>query len=669
MQWPRNRKIFFLSAPPTFSGARLCPLEQVPIGALKLVSFLKRRGNEVVYLDMHSGEPSPWKLKPAGRGGGEKRLLYVMGRPPDRLESGLDGLDLSPDEIWISCTFSFDLDLALEYAEVLRRRFPGARMRLGGDAVRNIPASEIPGGIEVFTGRIPEADAGVPDFSVRKKWEYGLFSLAIGCMNRCAFCSIWRDRPVKLDEEAVLRYVRDLYERDKPGLFWNWDPNVLMFRGALERFLDGYAAAGIKAGVCFGKGFQPNLLTEKLVGKMVKAGLSYSTFPIESSSSRSGMLKPYTVISTIKALESAKRAGYDPRLAQTTFILGYPGEDLGSVFRSFSLSLVMGATPAPFPVFLFPGTSDYSKYAGAAARGGIVRLHGNLWPLIEDDQADKYDRLLEFLLTRDVRDIPGRIGLLTPELRGIFFREFEKSSRFVELARVAGSDSRRELERIEKEIAMRKVPRFRRLLHVTASPRSAGTSRTKLFAGHFLARFKEAYPGTRITEVDVFREKIAFMNEEFIDFVFRRKDYAQVSAKTRRLIDLTEKFIKQIEASDVVLFSTPMWSLSIPSALKAYLELVATMMFYRRKKTFAKRQVFALLTREGSYAKPGGDPSGDPFLNVQDSTLTAICGFLGLGEPHFLYAEGLRVNAELPPELEAGIKASINLSLRRTLNL
>ncbi len=667
MRWPSNRKIVLVSTPPTFTGSRLCPLEQVPIGALKLVSFLKKRGNTVRFLDMHGDKPSPWKLKPSGLGGGGLKLLNVMGRPVRYLERLADGLDLAPDEVWISCTFTFDLDLAFEYAEIFRRRFPGARLLLGGDAVRDPGAHRVPAGLEVFSGRIPEADAAEPDFSVRKKWKYGLFSLSLGCMNRCAFCSIWRDKPARLDEAAALHYVKALYERDRPANFWNWDPNVLMFSGGLERFLDGYIDAGIKSRLCFGKGFQPNLLTGRLITKLVKAGLGSSTFPIESSSSRSGMLKPYTVISTIKALEAARSAGFDPKSAQTTFILGYPGEDLASVFRSFSLSLVLGATPAPFPVFLFPGTSDYRRYA--ARRGAEPgRLHGSLWPLIGDGSVEKYDRLLEFLLTRDIEAIPGKLDLLAPELRGVFFREFERAGRFVELARAAKGDSRRELERIEKEIAMKKVPRFRKLLSVTASPRSDAASRTKLFSRHFLARLKEFYPGARITEVDVFREKLSFINEEFIDYAFHRKSYGQVSRKTRDLIDLAEKFIGQIAASDAVLISTPMWSLSIPSPLKAYLELVATLMFYRHKRTFPKKPVFALLTREGNYARPGADASKDAFINVQDRTLSAICGFLGLGEPQFIYAENTRITEELPADLEAAIKASINISLRRVLN-
>lgn len=669
MRFPRRRKVVIVSTPPTFTGERLCPLDQVPIGVLKLVSFLKNLGNTVRYVDLHDGIARPWKLKPAGRRGDSSRLVRVMGKTAPLLERELKALDLVPDEVWLSCTFTFDLDLAFEYLEVLRARWPGARLVLGGDSVRNGGAPPPPAGAEVFTGRIPEADVLAPDFSVRKKWGYGLFSLSIGCLNRCAFCGIWRDKPAELDRDAVLEYVKNQHRLHKPRLLWNWDPNPLMFGGALERFLDGYAAAGLGAGLCFGKGFQPNLLTEGLAAKLVKAGLFSATFPIESSSSKSEMLKPYTVISTVKALETARRAGFDLRHAQTTFMLGYPGEDLGSVFRSFSLSLAMGTTPTPFPVFLFPGTADFGRYGPLARRKGLFNLHGSLWPLLDDELVEKYDRLLKFLLSRDAAGVQENIGLLAPDLRDSFFREFDKSVRFAELAGSARGDSRQELARIEKEIAMKKIKGVKKLLHITASPRALGRSRTKHFAGHFLSRFLESYPRTQVTGLDVFKQGISFIGEEFIDYAFHRKDYKALSAKTRRQVDLAEGFIRQLEAADIVLISTPMWTLSIPSPLKAYFELVSTLMFYRHKRTFGKKLVFALLTREGNYPKQGIGGEGGSFINVQDATLEAICGFLGFGRPHFIRAENTRINEELPPELEAEIKAAINLSLRRTLNL
>ncbi|MDA8131168.1 MAG: NAD(P)H-dependent oxidoreductase [Elusimicrobia bacterium] len=680
MRFPSKKNIALLSTPPTFVERSICPLGLPPVGIFKLAAFLKKTGNRVSYINMHSGAVdtvsltlnpeavSTWREKPLGSKGTRKARMMISGRSSEYFAKQLRELEHKPHELWISCAFTFDYDLVKEYADIARGIHPGIKVVVGGDFVRVMPElAQKVGADEHFTGRIPEADDCVPDFSFLTNGQFGMFQLQTGCVNKCSFCHISMDRPQRFGVDGVIAYMKEFYDKHHPECFWNWDPNVALYPQQFEEFLDKYIASGMKADLRFAKGLQPNRITEGMMKKMAAAGAS-ATLPMECANyeATKRLHKPYTIISSVKLLHMAKQSGVEMSNCPCTSLLGYPDDDFGAFFRIYLAVLRAGASPAPFPVYLFPGSPDYRKYYPLIKHKDLSELHGQLWPLLPDEDLDKYQSFFKFLEDTRLGTLMTNINMLTRDLKEILLAELKTTSRFTELCLNAKKDTLEEFHRIEKEMkfpsprkraekAERGEPRAaentekaaagaaeatkekakrtkapEKVLYVVANPMPLEKSVSRQMGKRFMDARLKAAPKTKFTTLDLCEEGLTFINREYVEAVYH-KSKAPVSAETKRLMALADKYIKLLRDADEVIFATPMYTLSIPAVLKAFLELVASRLYYYEERMLEPRPTVCLLSRDGDYRADGkADPPHYPFMNVQETILTAAIGFLGL---------------------------------------
>jgi FMN-dependent NADH-azoreductase len=117
-------------------------------------------------------------------------------------------------------------------------------------------------------------------------------------------------------------------------------------------------------------------------------------------------------------------------------------------------------------------------------------------------------------------------------------------------------------------------------------------------------------------------------------------------------------------AADVVVLGAPMWNLSIPASLKAWIDLIV-----REGRTFAftaqgvtplvppGKRVYVFSARGGAYpaATPFHDPAGTPpcDLDQQEPYLRRILGVIGLTRIEFVYAEHQAGRQSSDPEAAA----------------
>ena len=115
----------------------------------------------------------------------------------------------------------------------------------------------------------------------------------------------------------------------------------------------------------------------------------------------------------------------------------------------------------------------------------------------------------------------------------------------------------------------------------------------------------------------------------------------------------SDELIEEIRMADTLVIGVPMYNFGIPSTLKAWIDHIA-----RAGVTFrytsngpegllGTKRLIVVATRGGKYA--GSDADN------QTAYLKQVLGFLGLGEPEFIYAEGL-ANAEHREEVLAGLR-------------
>lgn len=118
----------------------------------------------------------------------------------------------------------------------------------------------------------------------------------------------------------------------------------------------------------------------------------------------------------------------------------------------------------------------------------------------------------------------------------------------------------------------------------------------------------------------------------------------------------SNQLIEELRAADTVIIAVPMYNFGIPSALKAWIDHIA-----RAGVTFrytaegpqgllGDKRVIVVATRGGQYAGTAADN--------QTNYLRQVLGFVGLGEPEFIYAEGL-ANPERREQVIAQLRSDI----------
>jgi len=123
----------------------------------------------------------------------------------------------------------------------------------------------------------------------------------------------------------------------------------------------------------------------------------------------------------------------------------------------------------------------------------------------------------------------------------------------------------------------------------------------------------------------------------------------------RELVALSDQLIEELRAADVLLLALPMYNFGVPSAFKAWIDQVA-----RAGVTFqytpdgpqgllGEKRVIVVTTRGGHYA---GTPADNHSAYIKQ-----VLGFLGLGDPEFVYVEGLARSEGRDSALAGAIEA------------
>ena len=176
------------------------------------------------------------------------------------------------------------------------------------------------------------------------------------------------------------------------------------------------------------------------------------------------------------------------------------------------------------------------------------------------------------------------------------------------------------------------------LLHLDSSPRAASVS--SRLAAAFVAKWKQQNPAGTVVHHNTSLENFPFLDEAAVEAIFTPAE--TLSTEQKRTLAFSDKLVDELLAADVLVLGVPMWNLSIPASLKAWIDLIV-----REGRTFAftpqgvaplvppGKKVFVFSARGGAY------PAGTPFhsLDHQEPYLRTVLGILGLAEIEFIHAE------------------------------
>jgi FMN-dependent NADH-azoreductase len=196
------------------------------------------------------------------------------------------------------------------------------------------------------------------------------------------------------------------------------------------------------------------------------------------------------------------------------------------------------------------------------------------------------------------------------------------------------------------------------LLHIEASPRTARSHSRKLGL-EYATSWQTAHPDSRVVTHDLVSEPPPFVSEAWTAGAYHNP--ADRNASESAAIAVSDRYIDELLASDEILISTPIYNLSVPAALKAWIDQIV-----RFGRTFgSSANGFAgllngkkatVVVASGSDFRPG-TPGG--AYNHLEPYLRAILGFVGITDVRFVYAHSL--NDDSPRREQVIAEASTTL--------
>jgi len=194
-----------------------------------------------------------------------------------------------------------------------------------------------------------------------------------------------------------------------------------------------------------------------------------------------------------------------------------------------------------------------------------------------------------------------------------------------------------------------------KILHVSASPMGENSASMAVAEG-FLAAARQQV-GAVITHVDL----AAMMQDGRLPpytaarvkakfATFGNAD-AELPADVVEDWEHTKGLINQCRQTDVILFSVPMWNLSIPYSLKRWMDHIA-----QPHKTFDPSTYQGLLGKRGFVVSASGSGLlGGPMDHVTPY-MKQFCGFVGIAPVHHTYVNGT-VGDKKQDNIDAAITA------------
>ena len=160
-----------------------------------------------------------------------------------------------------------------------------------------------------------------------------------------------------------------------------------------------------------------------------------------------------------------------------------------------------------------------------------------------------------------------------------------------------------------------------KILYIKANIKKEGESKTFRISDHFVEVYKKCHPEDEIITLDLYKEAIGFIRPEDLATLNGPKDGANRSHKVL-------KYAYQFAEADKYIIAAPMWNLSFPAILKAYLDYisVAGITFKYTKEgavgLLDHQKAIYIVTRGGSYT--------DSPYEMGVRYLRTLLGFFGV---------------------------------------
>jgi FMN-dependent NADH-azoreductase len=187
-----------------------------------------------------------------------------------------------------------------------------------------------------------------------------------------------------------------------------------------------------------------------------------------------------------------------------------------------------------------------------------------------------------------------------------------------------------------------------KVLYIKANIKAEGDSRTFKVSDSFLDEYKKSNPGDEIITLDLYKEKIEFLKPEDLKEIFGAK--GEDSRKNPIL-----NFAYEFAEADKYIIAAPMWNLSFPAILKAYIDYISVVgITFKYTENgpvglLNNKKAVHIVSRGGEYINSSYE-MGDKYLRT-------ILGFFGIQDIQTIAIENLDIlGADVEGKVNEGIE-------------
>lgn len=193
-----------------------------------------------------------------------------------------------------------------------------------------------------------------------------------------------------------------------------------------------------------------------------------------------------------------------------------------------------------------------------------------------------------------------------------------------------------------------------KVLYVKANIKNEGESRTFKVSDSFVEEYKKNNPEDQIITLDLYKENIDFLRADDLGKLFGPKDE---ESKNNSIL----KYAYQFADADKYIIAAPMWNLSFPAILKAYIDYVSVSGI--TFKYTAEGPVGLLNNKKAVHiVSRGGGYDNSPY-EMGDRYLRTILGFFGIKDIETIAIDNLDViGVNVKEKVKEGIEKAISLA-------
>jgi len=408
-QAPRARRGGALVVVPALDAPELAiraypadsPVTHFPLAALKLAHLYRVDGYDVHLVDatnLYRGADvpalvmTPERIQRHARCGnfeaeGLTRPVYRLGLTRDQLASALARVPDGVDEVAVTSRFTYEWPTVWEAVQLVRERFPSARIRLGGIYATLMREHALQcGADEVVSGHVPEvAGAWIDTELWRRQGGFGIsMKTSYGCNRRCSYCAARKleGRHAQLEPDDVRRQILHYASLGLRDLHF-WDSDILSDRDAFEALLDFLATLRPRLAVRMPSGITLDHFTLPLARRMREAGVRTLSLPLETTNP--ALLREFhrrDVSARLgRIVTDALEAGFPPESLEVVLLAGFPGQTREDLLRDVAAVVRLGVA-ASFRMYTpIPGTEDYARLAPSLSGRATEDLDSFLFPM------------------------------------------------------------------------------------------------------------------------------------------------------------------------------------------------------------------------------------------------------------------------------------------------